>query len=137
MSYAVGDRQREASLAFGGRVRPPIGFYGPEVDSRIGVDFGTVEAGKRHERFVTVRSRVDPDRNIEVLDVVPKELQAELIPLKTAGAHRLRLSIPADCPDLRFNLDQQHGYVQVGDPVSESYSNWLPIYGAVADTPAE
>lgn len=124
----------DAQVPFGGSVRPPIGFYGPNVDQRTGVDLGTLESGKQHDFFVTVRSRADASREIEVLDIEPKELEAELMPTETDGVYRLRVSVPADCPDLRFNLDQKRGYVQVGDPLMKNYSNWLPVYGAVANT---
>lgn len=130
----IDDRDEVRRIPFSGRVRPPIGFYGPEVDSRNGVDFGTVEAGNRHDLFVVVRSRADQSRRLEVLDVFPKELRTELTPLENEGAYRLRLSIPADCPNLRFNLDEAHGYVQIGDPDVTQYSSWLPVYGCVADT---
>ena len=126
--------EKEFAIGFSGRVRPPIGFYGPNIDKFTGVDFGTLEGGKQHDVFVTVRSRGDRSRKIEVLDIKPKELQAELQPLKTPGSYRLRISVPANCPSLRFNLAEQHGLIQVGDPRSRSYSNWMPLYGAVAHT---
>lgn len=137
LQFVFGSSSSEDLMAlvpFGGRVRPPIGFYGPDVDSRTGVDFGTVQAGKRHDLFVSVRSRADKTRELEVLDVFPKELETELTAMETTGVYRLRVSVPADSPDLRFNLDEQHGYVQVGDPMMKEYSNWLPVYGCVAHT---
>jgi hypothetical protein len=126
--------EKEFAIDFDGRVRPPIGFYGPNIDKFSGIDFGTLESGEQHDLFVTVRSRGDRSRSIEVLDIKPKELQTELQPLKTEGTYRLRISVPKDCPSLRFNLAGQHGFIQVGDPLSRSYSNWMPIYGAVAHT---
>lgn len=129
--------EHHSKLAFGGRVKPPIGFYGPKVDSRNGIDFGTVESGTRHDLFVVVRSRADKSRPIEVLGVEPKELETELTPLATEGSYRLRISIPADCSYKRFNLAQQHGYVHIGDPKMENYSSWLPVYGCVGDFKAD
>ncbi|QDV47246.1 hypothetical protein Enr13x_71550 [Stieleria neptunia] len=122
---------KQVQIEFGGRVRPPIGFYGPIVDRRTGIDFGTVDSREQHDLYVVVRSRADRSRKIAVLDVEPKELQAELEPLETEGSYRLRISIPKDCPYRRFNLAEQHGYVQIGDPEMKSYSNWLPVYGVV------
>ncbi|WP_182867857.1 Ig-like domain-containing protein [Rhodopirellula sp. JC639] len=122
---------KQYPIDFVGRVRPPIGFYGPIVDRRTGIDFGTVDSSTQHDLYVVVRSRADRSRKIAVLDIEPKELQAELEPLETEGSYRLRVSIPKDCPYRRFNLAQQHGYVQIGDPEMKSYSNWLPIYGVV------
>ncbi|KAA5540980.1 DUF1573 domain-containing protein [Roseiconus nitratireducens] len=117
---------------FSGRVRPPVGFYGPNIDSRYGLDIGTLESGKQHDFFVTVRSRADHQRKLAVLDVEPGVLQAALEPLQTEGVYRLRVTVPPDCPDTQFNLDQKRGFVQVGDPDFPSYSNWLPLYGVVA-----
>ncbi|PAY18057.1 hypothetical protein CKO51_18885 [Rhodopirellula sp. SM50] len=137
LTVEVDGQQQQCKLDFGGRVRPPIGFYGPNVDRRTGVDFGTVENNEQHDLFVVVRSRADRSRNIAVLDVEPKELQAELQPLETEGSYRLRISIPKGCPYRRFNLAEQHGYIQIGDPEMKSYSNWLPVYGVVGDFDAD
>lgn len=132
VAVLIGGVEKHYQVEFEGRVRPPIGFYGPDVDSRRGIDFGTVNSGKRHDLFVIVRSRGDSSRHIEILDVEPKQLEAELEPQDTEGTYRLRLSVPADCPALQFNLDSNRGYVLVGDPAAESYSNWLPVYVQVA-----
>ncbi|MDV6029014.1 MAG: DUF1573 domain-containing protein [Phycisphaera sp. RhM] len=137
LTVEIDGRQQQCKLDFGGRVRPPIGFYGPKVDRRTGVDFGTVENDEQHDLFVVVRSRADRSRKIVVLDIEPKELLAELQPLETEGSYRLRISIPKGCPYRRFNLAEQHGYVQIGDPEMKSYSNWLPVYGVVGDFDAD
>lgn len=129
--------EKHFDVEFGGSVRPPIGFYGPNVDQRNGINFGTVESGKQHDLFVVVRSRADRSRHIEILDIEPKELQAELQPLETAGSYRLRVSIPKDCPYRRFNLAEQHGYIKIGDPESKPYSSWLPVYGVVGNFKAD
>ncbi|MCA9138016.1 MAG: DUF1573 domain-containing protein, partial [Planctomycetales bacterium] len=42
--------EKHATLDFSGAVRPPIGFYGPNVDRRLGVNFGTVENDKQHDQ---------------------------------------------------------------------------------------
>ncbi len=137
VTVEVDGQEQQYKLDFGGRVRPPIGFYGPSVDRRTGVDFGTVENNEQHDLFVVVRSRADRSRKIAVLDIEPKELQAELQPLETEGSYRLRISIPKGCPYRRFNLAEQHGYIQIGDPEMKSYSNWLPVYGVVGDFDAD
>ncbi len=133
MTFKVDGVESTVTIPFEGRIRPPIGFYGPNIDRRTGISFGTVENDKQHDLFVVVRSRADKDRPIEVLGVEPKELQADLQPLETAGTYRLRVSIPQGCPYLRFNLAQQHGYVHIGDPNSNDYSGTLPVYGVVGD----
>lgn len=125
---------RSYPVAYNGKVRPPIGFYGPELDKRLGIDFGSLEGGVQHDFFVTVRSRADKKRKIEVLDHEPKALETELIATKIPGAYKLRISVPADCPNLQYNLDTRRGYVKVGDPNSPAYSSWLPVYLSVADT---
>ncbi|MCS7470354.1 DUF1573 domain-containing protein [Stieleria sp. ICT_E10.1] len=137
LTVEIDGQEKQCKLDFGGRVRPPIGFYGPNVDRRTGVDFGTVENDEQHDLFVVVRSRADRSRKIAVLDMEPKELQAELQPLESEGSYRLRISIPKDCPYRRFNLAEQHGYIQIGDPEMKSYSNWLPVYGVVGDFDAD
>ncbi|QEF96582.1 hypothetical protein Mal15_06100 [Stieleria maiorica] len=125
--------KKHVEVAFDGRVRPPIAFYGPEVDRRSGVDFGTINRGTKKEIFVVVRSRGDSSRRIEVLDYEPKDLEVEMQPQSTEGTYRLRLCVPADCPKLQFNMDSHRGYVSIGDPDAEAYSNWLPIYVQVVD----
>jgi hypothetical protein len=129
----VQPESQEFFIDFEGRIRPPIGFYGPNVDRRDGIDLGTLQSGRRHEFFVAVRSRSDKSRKIAVLKIEPEELEAELKPLKQEGSYQLRISVPEDCPDLRFNLSTHRGYVQVGDPLQPSYSGGLPIYGVVSD----
>ncbi len=120
------------SLACAGKVRAPIGFYSPDIHKTEGLDIGTVVSDKEHEFHLVVRSRSDHDRKIEVLDVKPEELSASLTPLSQPGSYRLTLTVPAGCPMVVFNADQQHGYVQVGDADDKSFSNWFPLYGAVA-----
>jgi hypothetical protein len=88
-------------------------------------------SGKKHQFNVVVRTRNDVNRKIEVLDVQPKELQAELKSLSTPGSYRLTLTVPPDCPMVVFNTLQKQGYVHVGDPTNKSFSNWFPVTGAV------
>ena len=68
---------------------------------------------------------------IEVLDVQPPELKASLAAQSKEGNYRLTLTIPADCPMVVFNIPEQHGYVEVGDPNDRQFKNWFPIHGAV------
>lgn len=114
-----------------GKVRKPINFYHPDIHPTHGLDVGTLIAGKEHQFHVVVRARTDVDRPIEVLKLEPKELQASLEPLGTAGSYRLTLTIPDDCPMLVFNADQKRGFVQIGDPDNKDFSNWFPLLGAV------
>lgn len=118
-------------LACGGKVRSPINFYSPDIHKTEGLDIGTLVAGKEHEFHLVVRSRSSSEREIEVLDVQPEQLLASLDPLETPGSYRLTLKVPADCPMVVFNASQEHGYVQVGDPLNRNFSNWFPVHGAV------
>ncbi|MGB0595494.1 MAG: DUF1573 domain-containing protein [Rubripirellula sp.] len=114
-----------------GKVRKPINFYSPDIHQTNGLDIGTLVSGKKHQFNVVVRTRNDVNRKIEVLDVQPKELQAELKPLSTPGSYRLTLTVPPDCPMVVFNTLQKRGYVHVGDPENKDFSNWFPVIGAV------
>ncbi len=114
-----------------GHVRAPIGFSSPDLHREQGLDMGTLVAGQEHRFPLIVRCRGDVTRDLEVLDVKPEGLSTSLEPLSKPGSYRLTVTVPADCPSLIFNADQQHGYVQVGDPRDPSFSNWFPMYGAV------
>lgn len=120
------------SIAATGSVKPPISFYSPEIHQSEGLDIGTVVAGKEHSFHLVTRVRSINDRNIQVLDVKPDVLRAKLSPTKQDGNYRLTLTVPEDCPTTIFNRDKV-GYVQVGDPEDEKFSNWFPVRGVVAD----
>lgn len=125
--------EHQLTVPFSGKVRPPIGFYGPDIHKDTGLDMGTLDGGKRTDFFVSVRSRVDQERNIEVLQTVPDALETELTSTAQPGVFRLRITVPKGCPDLQFNLPQNRGFVKVGDPKSETYSSWLPIWVSVSN----
>ncbi|MCC9599050.1 hypothetical protein LOC67_00650 [Stieleria sp. JC731] len=129
----TGTGNHEHAIPFSGKVRPPIGFYGPELYQKTGLDMGTLDGGKRKDFYVTVRSRVDKAREIEVLEIVPDALETELTKADQDGSYRLRITVPEGCPDLQYNLDQNRGYVKVGDPKSDTYSSWLPIWVSVSN----
>ena len=120
-------------VKFKGKVRSPINFYSPDIHKSDGLDIGTMVTGEKHEFHLVVRLRGDLEREIEVLDVEPKQLQASLRPLKTKGDYRLTVTVPADCPMVVFNKPQQHGYVSVGDPHDKRFKNWFPLHGAVIE----
>ena len=121
----------DRELACLGKVRKPINFYHPDIHQTNGLDLGTLVSGKKHQFHLVVRTRNDVERKIEVLNVEPKELQAQLQPLSVAGSYRLTLTVPPDCPMVVFNADEKHGFVQVGDPSNKKFSNWFPLLGAV------
>ncbi len=119
------------TVAASGRVRAPISFISPDIHKHEGLDIGTLTAGKEHQFHLVVRCRGNESQQIDVLDVQPEQLQASLQPLSKPGNYRLTLTVPADCPSVVFNIREKHGYVQVGDPQNERFSNWFPLYGAV------
>ena len=115
-----------------GRVRAPIGFFSPNLHRTEGLDLGVVPSGKEQQFHLIVRARGAERRTIKVLDVKPDELRASIAPTSTEGAYRLTITIPENCPMVVFNRDSQHGYVQVGDPEDNGYSNWFPLRGVVS-----
>jgi hypothetical protein len=127
----TGGQPHLRSVACAGRVRAPIGFISPEIHKTEGYDLGTVKSGQPHQFHLLVRTRGEADRKIEVLDIKPDELTASIQPLATPGNYRLTITVPADCPHVRFNVDEKHGYVQVGDKRDRDFSNWFPLRGAV------
>ncbi|SMP39837.1 Protein of unknown function [Neorhodopirellula lusitana] len=118
-------------IAYTGRVRPPISFQHPELRQDSGLEIGSLTAGQEYNYHIVVRVRNLENRQIEVLDVKPKELQATMKPLSIPGSYRLTLAIPKDCPMVMFNQDKDQGFVQVGDPNDRGFSNWFPVNGAV------
>jgi Protein of unknown function (DUF1573) len=126
------DKVQERTIDCAGNIRAPINFYGGDIHPKTGLDIGTVVATQAQVFHLVVRQRGEGDREIAVLDVEPKQLQASLEPMDGApGNYRLTLKIPTDCPTLVFNAEQKHGYVQVGDPADKRFSNWFPLHGAI------
>lgn len=126
-----GDEIVERTVTGRGKVRAPISFVSPLIHKSEGLDIGTLLAGQDHHFHLVVRSRGDQSRELQVLDVQPEQLQASLEPATKPGSYRLTVTVPADCPHLVFNANQQHGFVQVGDPHDPRYMNWFPVFGAV------
>lgn len=122
------------TVSYTGKTRAPVSFYSRDIHFQDGLDIGTLSNNKSHQFNLIVRTNGDTSRHIEVLDVQPKTIKAFLTPLKNKGNYRLRLVIVQGSPTSIFNLPQQHGYVQVGDPSDrDNFSNWFPIHGAVLD----
>lgn len=115
-----------------GKVRVPIAFKSPLLDSRTGLNFGTVNSGKEHSYHIGVQIRGEQPDELAVLDMEPKELKASVEPTAIKGKYRLTITIPADCPNVLFNRRDKHGYVQVGDPNNPDFMNWFPMHGGVA-----
>ena len=129
-----GTKTLKRTVSYSGKTRSPISFYSRNIHRQDGLDIGTLTNNKSYEFHLVVRTNGDTSRNIEVLDVMPKIINASLIPLKTPGTFRLSLKIPQDSPTTIFNMVEKHGYVQVGDPSDKNqFSNWFPIHGAVVE----
>lgn len=120
-------------IEYTGKVRPPISFISPLLHMHDGLHIGSLTAGEESTWHIFVRVRGGVGRNIEVLDVEPKVLDATIEPTSREGDYRLTLKIGKDCPMTIFNLDHQRGYVQVGDPADKQFSNWFPVVGAVVE----
>ncbi|MEM6688137.1 MAG: hypothetical protein AAF664_01835 [Planctomycetota bacterium] len=116
------------------RVRSPIVFFSPEMDRRSGLDVGTLDAADEHEFFVLTRLRGELHRNLEVLEVKPDIVNAELRLLKTEGNYQMRIFIPRNSPSTRFNVDGDLGFVRVGDPKDPEFNSWFYLNGAVTNT---
>lgn len=121
----------EREIAAEGKVRAPINFYSPDIHPRDGMNIGTLVSDKEHEFHLIVRARSEDKRDIEVLDVEPKIVKADLVALSQPGSYRLTLRVPKGSPLMIFNRETEHGYVHVGDPKDDTFSNWFPLLGAV------
>ncbi|TWT92801.1 DUF1573 domain-containing protein [Stieleria varia] len=130
---ADGSETIEHEIQYKGTVRAPINFYSPDIHMEQGLEIGTLDSSKEHRFHLICRVRGDISRHVEVLDIEPKQLRAELTPTTTEGSYRLSIIVPKDCPMVTFNADEKHGYVQVGDPQNHDFSNWFPLMGAVVD----
>lgn len=126
-----GDVQ-ERKLSSSWKTRSPIAFIHPDLHKETGLVLGTLRSGTRHEFPLIVRQRQASSRELAVLDFHPKELDVTMEPAGVEGVYRLVIAVPKDCGYLQFNLDQNRGYVKVGDPNDQSFQNWLPVDGAVA-----
>ena len=127
--------EREIKLA--GRVRTPISFSDPDLDDKKGLDLGLMVRGTEHRKSVIVRLRGNSDRKLAVLDVMPKQMKAELEATTQPGVYKLTLITPADASPVLFNRSNSHGYVQVGDPEDKKLMNWMPIMGAIINSPSK
>ncbi|QDT11459.1 DUF1573 domain-containing protein [Planctomycetes bacterium K23_9] len=128
-----GDDTVIRTIPASGKVRPPIGFVSPLLHNQEGLVLGTMPKGTERSFHVNVQARSLSNHTVEVLDWEPKELKVSIAPEQRQGSYRLTITIPKDCPRVVFHSDDQHGYVQVGDPNSDQYSNWFPLRGVVCD----
>ncbi|MEP3834102.1 hypothetical protein, partial [Rhodopirellula bahusiensis] len=122
---------REVAVQLKGQVKSPITFSHPELHRVSGLDIGTLSSKERTSFKVQVRVREETDREMAVLAVEPKALRAELVPSSIEGVYKLVLTVPEGCPTIQFNRSDYRGYVEVGDPNDENFSNWLPVSGVI------
>ena len=128
-----GEEKISRTIQASGKVRPPISFVSPLLHREEGLVLGTLVAGTKHDFHVNVQARNLNGRNIEVLDYEPKVLDVSISPEQRAGSFRLTITIPDDCPRTIFHADKEHGFIQVGDPKDDRFSNWFPLRGAVCE----
>ncbi|MCC9644132.1 DUF1573 domain-containing protein [Rhodopirellula sp. JC740] len=114
-----------------GRVHAPISFHSPMLHSKEGLDLGTLANDADHEFHLVVRKHFSEDRELAVLNVEPKILEVSIEPSHQESDYRLTIRIPRGADSEIFNLDQKRGYIQVGDPSNQEFSNWFPVIGAV------
>ncbi|MEM0927163.1 MAG: DUF1573 domain-containing protein [Planctomycetota bacterium] len=127
----TGEKAVSRDVKLSWETRTPIAFLGPEIHRDTGFELSTLSSAKRHEFPLLVRLRGADQRDLDILDYEPKELEVSLEPTARKGDYRLVIAIPEGCPDVTFNRDDKHGYVQVGDPNDPAFQNWMPISGAV------
>ncbi len=132
-----GGETLEREIKLGGRVRTPISFSSPEIYTDKGLDLGLMVRGTEHRKSIIVRLRGNSDRKLAVLDVMPKQMKAELEATTQPGVYKLTLITPADASPVLFNRSNSHGYVQVGDPEDKKLMNWMPITGAIINSPSK
>lgn len=125
----------EREVLVGGKVKRPIAFVDPEISTEKGLEIGVVHCDSDFQRSLSVRCRSIGDRTVQVIDVMPKCLKAELVSTKNPGLFRLDISLASGAKPEAFDRGDKRGYVQVGDPNDKNYQNWLPIYGVLANAP--
>ncbi len=126
----------DRELTVVGTVRSAISFQDPDLDQGKGLVLGLIRRDSGYERSLIVRVRNAQDRQIEVLDIKPDMLSAELVATGQPGAYRLTLKLADDAAVFAFDREDQHGYVEVGDPNDNKFKNWLPLYGSIINSPS-
>ncbi len=128
-----GEDKAVREIPFRGRVLSPITFYGAGLHSEEGLDLGTVCQGEEKVVKIMVRARGNRlPEHLEVTQIAPSFLKASLEPHPTrSGIHTLSIVVPKDAPQAVFNREQEHGFVEVGDPENPNNKNSFPLFGAV------
>ncbi|MEM9644035.1 MAG: DUF1573 domain-containing protein [Planctomycetota bacterium] len=121
----------DRTVSLSGKVHQPISFIGPNLDSRTGLDLGTMTNDRDHVTHLIVRQRDKMNRALQVMKVEPATLQASLEEVGNDGDYRLTLKFPTGSQPVLFNMETQHGYVEIGDPETPGLSNWFPVHGAL------
>ena len=122
-------------IPFQGYVKPSISFYGSGLDARDGLDLGIINNDKpfEHRLYVRVRGTELPE-SLVVSRTEPKILNAKIVPIKSKkDVYQLVISVPVGAEQTIFNLENQHGYVEVCDKDNPNNKNWFPVKGAVVD----
>jgi hypothetical protein len=132
----AGGEPIERELTLSGKVRNRISFQDPEIHDQKGLELGIMSTGREHRRSVIVRVRGELSGPLQVLDVKPDQMRAELRETGVKGTYRLTVIAPKDATTKIFNLAKSFGYVHVGLPDDRAVSAWLPLSGAIVPPPS-
>lgn len=123
----------ERDIEFRGRVHQSISFHGPLLDSRTGLDVGTLVNDRDHTFRLLVRQRAGLEKDLEVLKTEPSGLKVTMKPVGRRGDYQLTVVVPKGCKPVLFNLDSKQGFIEVGNAETPGLSNWFPVQGAVVE----
>jgi hypothetical protein len=124
------DRQ-DLEFTFVGRVKSPIAFYGPDLDTRRGYRLGVIKIGT--DRSWSFFARIDREHPVDdlVVEVVPEQLEATIAKArKDKNDFKVTIKPKSDATPVDFQSSQT-GYVKLSSKSNESISNWIPIQGVI------
>lgn len=115
------------------QVPAAISFYGPGLHVSEGLNLGTIMQGVGKSVRLIVRVNSDaPPAELRVGRIEPEFLQATLQPQHTQrGAYTLTIRVPENAPQAIFNLEQNHGSIEIIDAGDPNRRSGFPILGAV------
>lgn len=119
-------------VPFTGKYRSRVSFFGPEIDSRSGIDLGLIELGSDQTWSFGVRLLGDPPpESLAVTAVEPSSLVASVEPSeRLPGTFRVTLQLAKDAEPVRFTGERQ-GFVEVAAADDPAVSSWMPLTGQI------
>ncbi len=126
-----GDHSEWLEFKFSGKVKNPIAFIGPQLDTRTGWELGIIKVGDtRKWSFFARVDEYDPVDGLEV-EVKPDGLMATIEPArKDSNDFRVTLSLKPDAKPYDFQAARQ-GYVSVTSKSDPTITHWMPILGVI------